>query len=721
VRELTKKQKPIVYMVFLLIALQLVSLAINANGLQNQEQISYTSDAFVDDSLIDAVGCSELAQWGKDYGYAYDIFIQETLLSTIAYIAVGSAGLLVCDVSNPSNPKIIGEYSDGDGITQVIVAKKYAYVTGGDFGLKILDISSPRNTKLVAEVHDIDSYLSNIEMSGDYIFGLQWGSILQIIDVRNPKNPIRLDTFQLSEVFEVDDIKIRDNYLYSISFDSVKIFEISDPSNPILIDTWTFGISIYGFDFYGLTAIIASNSEVFFYSMANPSNFTLISKYRDVRCPSTFIEVYDHYAFSIGDEGFICFDVENPSNIVKVSEYIKEYGYSFGGYKHDEFIYLIDHFRGLEIVYIGDLTTNPLNAGRIITRGLTLDTFVQGDLAYVTSFYGGIEILDIDNPTNPKLISRYSQSSSYYVCLYLENSKLYLANYLTNTIEILDVSDLNAPVRLSSAFDDQFIMWPGSELMVRENIAYICEYYSFSHIFEGVFHIVDCTNPANITKITTLTNLDAYFYDFDLMGNHLFLATSLGLIIYEIDNDYNLTLVSEYSDISSYIGGVFVENNHAFLAARDYGLIVLDVSDIENPVLASSYETGDGTINERGGYNIYLENNIAYMSDFTDGLLVFDCSNPNNPIPFGSYQRYEYDPYSYSGGLQEVYFYETFVYNDVVFLSAGQTGLLIVHHDDLPTHWMTLQNKIIISISTTVPLVIGGLAVLVILRIKKRR
>ncbi len=719
-RELTKKQKPIVYMICLLITLQLFSLSFNAKGLQDQEQISYSSDATVDDSLIDAVSCSELAQWGKNYGYAYDIFIQESLLSTIAYLAVGSGGLLIYDVSNPSNPKLIGEYSDGDAITRVIVVKKYAFVTGGDFGLKILDISTAKKPKKVMDFSDVE-YMSDIEISGDYLFGLQWGSMLHIIDVSDPRNPNLLNTFELSEAFEVDDIKLRDNYLYSISSDGVEIFEISNPNDPTHFETWEFDVSIHSFDFYRLTAIISSSSEVFFYSMANPSNFTLISRYRDIRCSPSFIEVYDHYAFSFGEEGFICFDVENPFSIVKVNEFIKEYGYSLGGFKHDEFVYLIDNFRGFEIIYIGDLTSNPLLAGRIITLGLTLDTFVQGDLAYVTSFYGGLEILDIGNPTNPKLITRYVDRSSYYVCLYLENSKLYLANYITFTIDILDVSDPSVPVRISSTFDDSFIFWPGSKIMVRDNIAYISEFYSFAHIFEGVLHIVDCTNPANVTKITALTGLDAYFYDFALMGNHLFLATSLGLFIYEIDNDYNLTLVSEYSDLSSNIGGVFVENNHAFLAARDYGLIVLDVSDIENPVLASSYETGGGSIYEYGGYNIYLENNIVYMSDYNDGLLVFDGSDPNNPIAIGSYQRYEYDPYTYGGGLKEVYFYEIFAYNDVVYLSSGQTGLLIVHHDDLPTHWMSLQNKIIISVSITGPLILGGLIVFVILRIKKRR
>ncbi len=718
-RELTKKQKPIVYMICLLITLQLFSLSFNAKGLQDQEQISYSSDATVDDSLIDTVSCSELAQWGKDYGYAYDIFIQESLLSTIAYVAVGS-GLLIWDVSNPSNPKLIGEYYDDDAITQVILVKKYAFVTGGDFGLKILDISTAKNPKKVMDFSDVD-YMSDIEISGDYLFGLQWGSMLHIIDIGDPRNPNLLNTFELSEAFEVDDIKLKDNYLYSISYDDVKIFDISNLNNPTHIETWEFDVSIHSFDFYGLTAIISSFSEVFFYSMANPSNFTLISRHRDIRCSSSFIEVYDHYAFSFGDGGFICFDVENPFSIVKVNEFIKGFGYSFGGFKHDDFVYLIDHFRGVDIVYIGDLTANPLSAGLIITQGLTLDTFVQGDLAYVTSFYGGLEILDIDNPTNPKLITRYAESSSYYVCLYLENSKLYLANYITNTIEILDVSDPSAPVRISSAFDDSFMLWPGSKIRVRDDIAYITKYFDYSHIFDGIFYVVDCTDPANVTLLTTLTDLDAVFYDFYLLGNHLFLATSLGLRIYEIDNDYNLTLVSEYSDLSSNIGGVFVENNHAFLAARDYGLIVLDVSDIENPVLASSYETGGGSIYEYGGYNIYLENNIVYMSDYNDGLLVFDGSDPNNPIAIGSYQRYEYDPYTYGGGLKEVYFYEIFAYNDVVYLSSGQTGLLIVHHDDLPTHWMSLQNKIIISVSITGPLILGGLIVFVILRIKKRR
>lgn len=714
-----KKQKFITNLIFIIIILQLFSLSINSSGLLTNKPINNLLANAVDDSLIDAVSCSELAQWDNNYGAPQDIFVQETLMSKIAYITLGSAGLLMYDISNPTAAKFLGHYKDGDYIEHIIVKGKNAFVTGDDYGLRIIDVSSPKNPKFIMDYSEVE-YLSDIEMQDDYIFGLEMWTGLHVIDIRNPKNPNLVDTYSIYEN-DANEIRIKDNFLYLVGLDSIEILDISNPQHIFFVTIWDFDVGIYSFDFYGLTAIISDYGNVLFYNISNPSNFTLITKYYDVRCRSISIQVVDHYVFSFGYRGFICFDVENPNNIVKVNEFIRRSGFAFRGLIHDEFIYLIDYSMGIEIVYIGDLTITPLSAGKIITGGYTRDAFVQGNLAYISNLRGGLEILDVDNPTNPKLICKYTESSSYYTSIYLENNKLYLTDYATKTIEILDVSDPTSPERLSSLYDDFIGLGLDSDMIVKDDIVFVIDIAYHYPSLVGMLNIVNCTNPANVSVINSMYNQNAVFYDFYLVENHIFLATSEGLLIYEISNEYNLTLISEYSEISSSIGGVFVRDDVVYLAARDYGLIILDISDIENPILISSYDTNGASGFENGCYNIYVESSIIYLTDFNDGLLFFDGKNPYNPILIGSYIRRDYNPFYGYNMIEQISFYEIFVSENVVYLSSGYSGLLIVHHDDLPTHWMSIQNIIIISITTTVPFFLGGLIVFVIWRIKKRR
>ncbi|MBK5112208.1 MAG: hypothetical protein KGD59_07450 [Candidatus Heimdallarchaeota archaeon] len=714
-----KKQNILANLICFIVIVQLISLSTNSSGQQINEQNNFFTKNSVDSSLIEAEGCSELAQWDNNYGDPNDIFVQDTLLSKIAYVTLDSAGLLFYDISNPSKAKLLGHYTDADGLNQIEVKEKYAFITGGDYGLKVLNVGSPKNAKLVINFDEVD-YISNFIIHGNYIYGLQWRGLF-VIDISDPKKPFLENTYELNYLFGPNDMRIKNNFLYLIGFEGIEILDISNPRNPEYVTTWEFGIDIYSFDLYDSTAIITNSYDVFFFDITVPQNYSLITKFRDVRCQSNSIQVVDHYVFSFSNNGFICFDVEDPNNVIKVNEFIYQFGYLARALIQGEFIYLIDYYSGIVIIYIGDLTSTPVNVGNVLTNGHAADTYVQGNVAYVANYGGGLDILDIDNPTNPKLITRYKANLGFYSTAYLENSRLYLANYFTQTIDILDVTSPDAPVQLNSLYDNEFLFWlPYVEMVVKNEIAFVIETFEYYHIYEGSLSIVNCTNPANISVINSLSNFDAILYDLDVVENHLFLATSNGLLIFEIENDYELTLVSEYSDISSLISGVFVEEDTVYLAAQDYGLIILDVTDTENPVLVGSIDTDEYPGLAFGGYEVFVENNIIYLADLSQGLLIYDGTDPSNPIPIGSYFRQDYSPF-YAHNVRElVHFNDIFVSDDVVFLASGYSGLLIVHQDDLPTHWMSLQNIIIISLTTTIPFVIVGLIVFVIWRIKKR-
>ncbi|MCS7250799.1 MAG: hypothetical protein NZ608_07800, partial [candidate division WOR-3 bacterium] len=66
-------------------------------------------------------------------GYARDVYVY----SSYCYVADGRAGLMIIDVSNPSNPIEVGYYDTPGYARDVYVYSSYCYVADGDAGLQI--------------------------------------------------------------------------------------------------------------------------------------------------------------------------------------------------------------------------------------------------------------------------------------------------------------------------------------------------------------------------------------------------------------------------------------------------------------------------------------------------------------------------------------------------------------------------------------------------------
>ncbi len=84
-----------------------------------------------------------LLQEGKwpevPHGEARDVKV----VGNRAYLAYGSGGLEIIDVSNPASPVRLGGYDTSGDAQGVAVSGTIAYVADGDAGLQIIDVSNP--------------------------------------------------------------------------------------------------------------------------------------------------------------------------------------------------------------------------------------------------------------------------------------------------------------------------------------------------------------------------------------------------------------------------------------------------------------------------------------------------------------------------------------------------------------------------------------------------
>ncbi len=97
-------------------------------------------------------------------GPILDVFVRGNL----AYCA-SEHGLSIFDVSNPNQPRKLGDIFLPYSAESVYVSGSYAYVAAGDADLRVIDVSDPRNPREVGS-YDTPGYAEDVYVSGSYAY-----------------------------------------------------------------------------------------------------------------------------------------------------------------------------------------------------------------------------------------------------------------------------------------------------------------------------------------------------------------------------------------------------------------------------------------------------------------------------------------------------------------------------------------------------------------------
>lgn len=157
-------------------------------------------------------------------------------------------------------------------------------------------------------------------------------------------------------------------------------------------------------------------------------------------------------------------------------------------------------------------------------------------------------------------------------------------------------------------------------------------------------HIVDVSNPANPTDISSLTLTGAPQKVF--VQGHFAYVTTQGadaLDIINISNPSNPVQTGTISNGISAPFGVYAEGRYAYVSNQPSGtntITVYDVSNPANPVKIGTANTDGGLANAQSG-SFVVNGRYLYILNNSDGagkgLEVFDISNPTNPTSVGSH------------------------------------------------------------------------------------
>ena len=305
-----------------------------------------------------------------DGGYTGDSFI----LGDYAYIADGSDGLEIIDISDPTAPTEVGQYDDGGWVYSVFILESYAYITEYDYGLKIIDISDPTAPTEVGQYFLGHGRALGLYVSGSYAYVASFSDGMLIFDISNPNTPMKVGQFD--ECGIVENVFIVGDYAYVPDGYSLKIVEISDPTKPTEVGQ-------FDYDHGGLIDVYVSGS----------------------------------YAYAAeGSAGLGIIDISNPAAPTKVGQ-INDGGRIFGVFVSGSYAYLADYDEGLGIIDISNPTA-PVEVRKLYDLGQMIRyIYVSGSYVYIMGSNIGMEI--IDPWSSKEIISNIILWSIICICILL--------------------------------------------------------------------------------------------------------------------------------------------------------------------------------------------------------------------------------------------------------------------------------------------------------------
>ncbi len=410
---------------------------------------------------------------------------------------------------------------------------------------------------------------------------------LQVIDVTNMNEPVELGTFR-SEA-RTHNVYVQDNYAYlSKELGGVAVLDISNPQRIVQVSTietqsdafWVVADFPYVF-------VAEQQNGVNVYSISDLANPTFVTNFETPQWAwNLFLE--DNLLY-VADKaaGMIILDVSNPNSLQRVGQY-----------------------------------SNMKYTKRI---------YVENGLAYIANGPDGLSILDVSNPKFPKLVSKLTVDGFVNDAQRSGNS-LFIANELRRRLEIIDVTRINAPVKVAEYVAEGKVYSASKTdvyvFVAADNQTVILRHNNPPVLAEIEDQVVDETQTLHFTAQGSDPDDDPIFYQIENLPE--------GAVFDSLNGAFTWTPTYEQSGVYPGIQIDVLERTAAQLSATqtfditvnhvNRNPVLSDVPDstvLENQTITFTIPEGSDPDVEDKGKLVYLAENMPEGAQFNPDLRVF--------------------------------------------------------------------------------------------------
>jgi hypothetical protein len=280
----------------------------------------------------------------------------------------------------------------------------------------------------------------------------------------------------------------------------------------------------------------------------------------------------------------------------------------------------------------------PVLAGNYTSYTATFatDIYVSGNYAYITGLFmsesfeivGGLEIIDVSDPTFPSLAGGCSVLVPYEKTLTIRVNGVYVKDnyaYVADDNQGLHIFDVSNPsaITLTGSYTTD-----AQAVHVSGDYAYVTG--------SSGLQIIDVSDPSSPTLAGEYGSLDNA-YDIYVQGDYAYIADNSGLRIINVFDKSSPAPAGTYP-MSTLYPAIQVEGDHAYVTDGDTGLKIINISDPYSPALTGQYDTPGYPGYARG---ISVVGNYAYLTDLVGAvqcfLLIINVSDPASPTLAGQY------------------------------------------------------------------------------------
>ncbi len=534
---------------------------------------SSSMDSILIYSLDDPTLPMEAARIGLGITISNFKRISDTLIASLV-----NNRCYIIDVQDPLNPRIKMELPLFVNPLDVYMEDNYVYIAGtaSPFPFLRLEIYDISDTLAPARVYYAtigDGSMAGIVPIGDYLYYSCSHYGLKILDVSNPYNPVFVDS--LFAGYRFYSIKAAGTHVFlSGDFDSLLILDATDPAHPTQANA--------------------------VYTQAKSDRLRLMGNKLYFRTDFDILQMYD---------------ITDPAAPSLDGRYIVG-SMLWDVAKWGNYIYAVQSFGGFRIFDVSD-PEHPFGMGYNYSPNQTANIQIDNGILALADRFGGALIFSLADPANPVLHSTIDSSTMVTDVLVLD-TLLFIseASEYENDFRIEDISDPSDPVFLGrtpwSSYNNRHndIISYGSYVYTAESDSGIC-----------VYDVSDPTDPQRIACVETgIPN------ELSIQGNYLYSADHHdGMNIFDISDPISPVLLSTTPPAQAYSISVYGE--YAYLAYKNdinMDCRTFDISDPLNPVLVGTYDAYGS------GIGIYAENDTVYVGGGSGGLWILRHRNPTN-------------------------------------------------------------------------------------------
>ncbi|UCH03818.1 MAG: hypothetical protein JSW05_09505 [Candidatus Thorarchaeota archaeon] len=266
------------------------------------------------------------------------------------------------------------------------------YGENNSHGLIIVNVSNPIQPEIQGTYHAgglpfaIES-VDEIVYIADQLVGLR------IINISDPAHPFEIEGYVGSGM--AFDLETDGDFLFLADYEcGMVVLDISTPSNPVFITN--HGPDCNHLEIENDIAYIAGHGRLRLLNISNPYHPTLLGQ--TIESSPTLWDpsvsnVTIYLANHSGDNGeLLVFDTSSPSNIEEIGEFDSE-GTFQSFFVQDSLLYAVDFESGFHILNVDNPST-PIEIDRFSDDGAPWDVVSSGDFVYLCGSKG-LQILQI--------------------------------------------------------------------------------------------------------------------------------------------------------------------------------------------------------------------------------------------------------------------------------------------------------------------------------------